>query len=410
MRVRQESEVFPDWYWPPVSSKEFTVNQDGTKTWTDGTSWPEATTSSWCSGSKEMHDVVTPRFKQRVAKGEIINNPMLQKMQSVEDSQMLISLNWDNFDSNGKLISGVVREGPTRWAASLSLKAEEHPPLEINTESVTSRAVSQAHANCDLSEAAILATVGELDSTVKGLAQILRRCYGIFRSVRKLDVLALKGQIKPRELADRYMEYRYALRPLYYDAQQLTSAFKTNHTIGSRQTFRGFAEDSVEDSGTYTHEYDNKTHTVSWTSKRTFTARAGVLCCITDDSKDLVFGARNVPQSMWELVPFSFIVDWFWNVGNIISSFSPKVGLDELASWVVTTDVTSFTANVSLSDYENPSKTTKWYVGGSGDYFSNTLEKTRIVNPARGILPRLNVRLDPWKLLDLHIILNNMRK
>lgn len=410
MRVRQESETFPDWYWPAVSSKEFTVDQDGNKTWTDGTFFEAATLPSWNKSTREMHDVVTPRFRQRVAKGEIINNPMLQKMQTVIDGQILHSYSWDNFSSDGKLVSGVVREGPSRWASSLSLDWERHPTPYINTESISAQAVSQAHANCDLSEAAILATVGELSETVKGLAQILRRCYAIFRAVRKLDVKALKGQIAPQELADRYMEYRYALRPLYYDVQQLTSAFKTNHTIGSRQTFRGYAEDSVDDSGTYTREYDYKTHTVSWTCKRKFTARAGVLCCITDDSKDLVFGARNIPQSIWELIPFSFIVDWFWNVGDIVSSFSPKVGLDELASWVVTTDVTSFTANVSLSDYENPSGTTKWYVGGSGDYTSDEVVKTRVVNPARGMLPRLNVRLDPLKLLDLHIILNNMRK
>jgi hypothetical protein len=39
------------------------------------------------------------------------------------------------------------------------------------------------------------------------------------------------------------------------------------------------------------------------------------------------FGLLNPFELAWELIPFSFVVDWFVNVGDIIAGFSPNPGL-----------------------------------------------------------------------------------
>jgi len=41
------------------------------------------------------------------------------------------------------------------------------------------------------------------------------------------------------------------------------------------------------------------------------------------------FGFRwaDLPSTAWELIPFSFVADWFLSIGNFIGAISPKSGV-----------------------------------------------------------------------------------
>lgn len=49
------------------------------------------------------------------------------------------------------------------------------------------------------------------------------------------------------------------------------------------------------------------------------------------------FGLANLAPDVWEIIPYSFIVDRFVNIGSFISSISPKTGVKYLAEWTKTT-------------------------------------------------------------------------
>ena len=143
--------------------------------------------------------------------------------------------------------------------------------------------------------------------------------------------------------------------------------------------------------------------------------RAGVLTKLDLLTNANIYGLQNLGETAWELVPFSFIVDWFTNVGATIGSWTPNIGYEILASWVTTEIVQTQTSTVSSLGIENSSPVTGyrtdnpvWSMTGSHNKISRSY--LREINPPRGILPRLNVNLSAWKILDLGIIANSLRQ
>lgn len=417
MRERTDREESRPIVIPSTLKEKWTIDDQGNK---DVYYSRYSTQRTHMSSVREriMHDVVTKEFNKLSSRGKIVNNPMDSSDTTEITGVTRYKWDWETEDRDGN-----VTMGGDSYSNLYGSFDRSKCNISIDRDALISQAISSAHANCDLSEAAILASLGEFRETVAGLAAILIRVYRIYRKIRKLDLYALRKEIKPAELADRYMEYRYALRPLYYDAVQLTSAYnKAMPPKGSRKTFRSFKEGSDTDTGTYvTYGYRsdgkiNMKFTTDYYIHEEVCVRAGVLCQITNDSRLLSFGAANIPQSMWELVPFSFIIDWFWNVGDIISSFSPKVGLNELASWAVVTTSTSVTSSVTVEgvDHTNSDNVswTRCYADGNttANYELYSVKKERLVNPPRGFLPRVDINLDALKLLDLQIIVNKLRK
>ena len=105
--------------------------------------------------------------------------------------------------------------------------------------------------------------------------------------------------------------------------------------------------------------------------------RAGVLY-----SNDIGFLSRwgvaphSLTSSAWELVPYSFVVDWLANVGNYIAALTPKPGVNFLSSWVTTEETLMVTRTLSS------------FVPGSGWTASSTpsgvdsyIIKTYVRNP-----------------------------
>jgi hypothetical protein len=138
-----------------------------------------------------------------------------------------------------------------------------------------------------------------------------------------------------------------------------------------------------------------------------FEARAGVLTDV-ELSHVSIWGTDAIASSLWELTPFSFILDWFFNVGQKIAAFSPNAGVRKLASWVTVRTLATLTnsadgfSNVVVCDYAD---SMSW----SGVKTRTESWTTRTPNPTMRLLPSVKIRLDNLKLLDLGIILNKMR-
>jgi hypothetical protein len=114
---------------------------------------------------------------------------------------------------------------------------------------------------------------------------------------------------------------------------------------------------------------------------------------------------------IWELLPFSFIIDWFFSVGYTLSSWTSNPGLHPLASFlteeykITTTDTLSgVTAPAVIGTAVNDGITTQQI----GMTKTEQLIKRRIPSPQRAILPHFNLRLDTAKLIDLATIGRNI--
>lgn len=392
------------------------------------------------------HDIETPEFYRKSSEGQIINNPYDSTRTITEDWPASLVARYirerTDCPGGGCRYDGSVQTGivSSAWFAKDALGAAywgDQP--EIDEQSVIDRAVTKAYANCDVSEASVLVTAAEAYETVVGITSILKRAYKIYKALIKLsnptkgrkritrvllqmDVAGLKKLLaaeigSTRELTARWMEMRYSLRPLIYDAKQLIAAINGKAKGSERRTFRSRVVEQREEQfsavqGPSNAQYDIK---LEGTVTRSFEARAGILANVSYSTIGL-WGLDQPIEAIWEIVPCSFVFDWFWNIGKTIQSWTPNVGINQLASWVVTTDLTTYQTRIGESNWAKSSNNglynywNEFLIGPGASTLKTVLRKERSPNPKRSILPRLDIRLDRAKLLDLSIILDQLRR
>lgn len=106
-------------------------------------------------------------------------------------------------------------------------------------------------------------------------------------------------------------------------------------------------------------------------------------------------GLINLPASAWEWLPFSFVVDWFFKLGNVIESFTDFVGIDVLES--------QFTANVKF--------TSSWLTGdriGNYTYLQKGVYMRRDAGAGTSAIKK-PVVLNPFRLNAVWGPLNRAR-
>lgn len=352
-----------------------------------------------------ISDVVTTNFRKKSANGDIINNPMSIVRISETPPQATTCIRDDLRFSNNRY-SGSRWSGS--WPVPMSVLGDRLPILSnatwaANVSSLQSKAVLDAHSRASATDVSMPTMVAEGQKTIASVTSILTRALRVGRAARRLDLRYLRRQLRWKELQDRYMELRYAVRPMVYDLKGIIAAVEhSKRYTTTRSTSRGFGSTSHEISDVIT-KYDNGvTFTVGRSGKVQTTIRAGVLSDITLGLTNSL-GIDQPLQTAWELVPLSFVLDWFFDVGGTIAAWSPKQGVTQRASWVVVEHLATYRNAVVSCANSTPAN----YMGGltwSGSYQREEYYKTRTPNPSLNVIPSLNVKLDPFKLLDLAII------
>lgn len=357
--------------------------------------------------SKYMEDVVVPGYRKLIARGAILNNPMYK----TESFEKLTGGTTDmGFvqDNGGGRKTGFTVTGNWMTPIGSSIYRYLPAPSSINVQQLQDIAITDAHYNASVNEMEILATMAEMKETVNSLISIFGRVAKIATALKKLNFRVLKKQLSPKELADRYMEARYAIRPMYYDAMGVIAALqkKLKH---SRFTSRGGRTESDTVSDLYLIR--SNTYYEVWVRRETVitvSVRAGVLADIEDLTQLQVWGADRLLTSTWEVVPLSFVLDWFFNVGKTIGSWQPSLGRTILASWIVVTTTTIQSCRVDHCVAKWPtSSIIRRDISHDAMSYKTTVTKQRSVNPNLPVLPSFDVKLDALKLLDLGMIIRN---
>lgn len=370
------------------------------------------------SSVKVMTDEVTPHWFRCRNEGKIIVNPLSVVETRWYRTAMSISREayavarftrsgypdaW-GFGSNGWDYTGTYV--PERFLGSTFLSAP-------SVDNVKDLAVTSSWSKTSEQDAMGLVILAEGEKTIKSFISIGWRLIKILRALRRWDVGWLSRQFSPKELSDRWMEGRYAIRPVVYDMMDCIKAAHRNLAENpSRKTYRGGASDtdSVSAASVLTATFSGDS---AWYARkqtqRSISARAGVLAAIDEVTAATSWGLNQPFTALWELIPFSFVVDWFFDVGKTIAAWSPSYGLRPLASWVTVVDtVTSsitfdhcvdlYTQNYGYGYYSR-------FINASGGSITKVVStKTRLTQPTRPILPTWKVRLDWAKFLDLAIM------
>jgi hypothetical protein len=160
------------------------------------------------------------------------------------------------------------------------------------------------------------------------------------KAIRKKDLVAAKKALGftgsplrrgvPKTLADHWLEYSFGWKPLFEDIYSGMQALQT--PIKSIRPRGKFTESLLGISGSNSGGFIS--------TQEVFGKRFCKQGCEVTISNPLLYLANNLgivnPAVVaWELIPFSFVVDWFVNVEQFLSSGTDYLGLTVSKPWTV---------------------------------------------------------------------------
>lgn len=184
--------------------------------------------------------------------------------------------------------------------------------------------------------AALGVDAAEYQSSVSMISGAADRIGRIASAVRRKDFGALLKAADPRgvdnlkknrptwkkSFADNFLEVHFGWVPLAGDIHDATQVISSP-----------IKADSVRDSCHMSHNYEassgdgnNGTHE-TWTC--TISCKVGANVVVDNPGLHLAsqLGLTNPLAVAWELVPFSFVVDWFANVGQFVGQLDEFAGM-----------------------------------------------------------------------------------
>lgn len=399
----------------------------------------------------EMHDVVTPSFSKVRNQGGIVCSPMYKE-------NLYVNVRPTTLHIKGAYGSGlkVDRHKAHFELLDTSVARQLFPDhLAIDTlykqfGAYTDLAVTRAHADVDVSEMQLLASLGELPETLSWLKSLITRLKdvvlafkrrreivnvlrklsyahaesGTRTSLKQLERYLTTLQKRKERRASRpattiidgavnaWLEFRYAVRPLIGDIQNALNAL--NAVIASRRCVaRGheYASAKREDVDHFQMVDSGAPYmgiTAKISEEETIRARGGVLYAIEEQVVSLItiLGLDQPVESLWELIPFSFIIDWVFSIGDWLQSLFKSSGLDILTSWVSL--IVERVRKVKVTDvwYSYNAGSDRFWLNSSefGSSYMKVQWKWRYPHPAVPSLPRVDLKLNLAKIIDLGAI------
>lgn len=137
-------------------------------------------------------------------------------------------------------------------------------------------------------------------------------------------------------VAERWLALQYGAFPLLSDVYGACEAL-ANTLVGRPIHFYVKASSSTqvtETTGSSLYDYPSPLLATE-TRVTQYRSSAGFLCKVTNPELQTLskLGLDNPALLVWELVPFSFVVDWFFKVGDMLEASSAFRGVTVLDKW-----------------------------------------------------------------------------
>jgi len=398
------------------------------RVWYQGTLNPSGSTSVYGpiltdQYAESMEDVVTPNYANLRARGHIINNWMKQERVDLTYNPGMVD--WEMHYRNDDGLFGYRTYIGQNIPHYMNVDGETYPPTEPGfiahtilpiEEMMEMRALTKAYAKIEETDANIYATLGEAGKTAASVASIFIRLK-LLASEFKTAMSRIKNVAGSAYLLSKlWLEYRYAIRPLCFEVMGIIEALESGKPLRVRL------------SSSLTHEEDYKVslpprETAQYTltrqdhMQRTIKVSAGVLVSYHVEKMNLNqrLGSNQPLLGAWELIPYSFIIDWFLSVGEWLQAMTPKANVTVLSNWLIREVETIETRRCLDFTVKSGYMAGEYDIVGKLNSFSPssiTIKhkvKTRTPNVPMPAVPSLNVRLDLLKGLDLVAIFADLR-
>jgi len=339
------------------------------------------------SGTTETtSDVVTRGYRRRSMAGEIIVNPYSNTKETYSASGTFYR--WKYTAQSCSSPVAFMEEwidGP--YALSVSIGGSKLTPASVFTQSeidaLISVAASKAWSDANQHDANVLQDAAECRQLVKLLQSPKKTAQGIIGAAIKTRgksvVSGAKSVAKSTaDLAsDLWLQYQYGVKPLVSTLNGVVDAM-ARYRKRHRWTARGNLTISKTKVTSGTAVYWVADFYWTRTDVHEVKVRAGIL--LEEEvrlTNNLGVDASGLLSLPWELIPFSFVADWFINVGDFISGIAPFVTKTPLASWYTIEE--TITSTFTVTGNGAPKGAWTLMRGVSGTYTGLRRQKRRVV-------------------------------
>jgi hypothetical protein len=358
------------------------------------------TSNTTMVGDEEsMTDSVIPRYRQRVRRGEVFFSPMTyRKVRSLPETG---TGRWVRYKANTITCSGVPHKREhknTSFTAPLCLYAYGHlgpytgmpVPVgeaftaaevaamqsEVSTKVMASRGLSDSNLFESLAEANQIG--GLLTGPLRSMQQFLNK--------RSAKALVMGG-------AAAWLTYRYGFRPLMNDIENVLKGLKEATGKRRKTTRASLSQERTDVQTRQSFDWGGHKSNIQLVTLDQVKLRAMSLDeYVADTASNIGFTGKGLMGLPWELVPFSFVADWFWNVGDYLNAHLPAFGYKQLGSCLVTTRFRSSTYTV-LDAFQLGGSAFDLIQAPTGTLVGSVLTKTRSQLCDPKLAPKVDFKL-----------------
>lgn len=281
---------------------------------------------------------------------------------------------------------------------------------------------TQVSADVGTGVAALYVSGAEAGKTASMIAKALRLMRTPIKDAKRKLGLTRKQLRTPEgrarvleEANNAWLEGRYGWRPFIYDVMSWFDARATPKA--QRYTARARKKKTVSVT-TYqgVRKPNNVLGTIQVMDELTLvgTLRAGQLAEFRPQINGYAqsFGLYDVMGAAWDLIPYSFVYDWFCNLGDVAKALQAYALVDRRIGWYseTTEAVLKHTPGILGALEWHGADTSFSYQGLPVGYaFTETLRRKRRV-PIDIFIPTFAIRcnLDTLKIVDLAALLRNL--
>jgi hypothetical protein len=329
--------------------------------------------------------VSTPRYRQVVKEGGFLPQNAYKRTDYLATRDLgtynaSCPCDGDGPDGAGQQTGGVIASPFLLWNGTTFTQELPNPWTGVNTDALLIAAIADVLPDLDALTLAV-----EARETVDMLKNARRDAKVLIRDALR------GGKHTVKAASDAWMAWRYGWQTLGYDIQAACEAFNRPYQSqwlegrageGSTSTTNTTLPPISAGNGSFTQTY-------SVTSDVSVRANVNVLW-LTKSLNVLV----SPVTTLWETVPYSFVADWFINVGNVLAAWQVVANADRVSCSL------GSKASITVAGHRSCTGIAPWSASSYASSSERYEEKTRVPASTPFLVPSINVDLTPLRLAD----------
>lgn len=222
-------------------------------------------------------------------------------------------------------------------------------------------------------------TFAEMSKTSDLILDTARRIDRAYRAFRRgnFGVVAKELNITPGRIHKNWLEYKYGWMPLLMDVKN-SAEFLAQQNVGRSPRFSCKSTESqsgtevevinVNTYGADPPQYVPLTKTMKWT----LSIKTKIWCELENPHLSAVqqLGLTNPALVAWELIPFSFVFDWFISVGDFLQAATALHGVTVRRAMISSLFTCDYTGTLPSTSWTDP--------GGVYTYHGSGLDSSAV--------------------------------